>query len=94
MAKIKTFPAPPLVLALDHLQDPQNFGTLLRTAEAVGVQGVLIPERHSAEITPAVANSSSGAVEYLPIAKVTNLVRTLEQFKKAGLWVAGAEKTP
>ncbi|MBI3360707.1 MAG: 23S rRNA (guanosine(2251)-2'-O)-methyltransferase RlmB, partial [Chloroflexi bacterium] len=64
---------PPFVLLLDLLQDPQNVGTLLRTAEAVGVHGVVLQERRSAEITPAVANASAGAVEHLLIARETNL---------------------
>lgn len=84
----------PLFLALDQLQDPQNVGTLLRTAEAVGVTGVLIPQHRAATITPAVVNASSGATEHLRIARVTNLVRALEQLKGAGLWVVGLEGLP
>ncbi len=85
---------PPLLLLLDCLQDPQNLGTLLRTAEAVGVHGVLIPRHHAVQITPAVSNSSSGAVEHLLIAQVTNLVRSMEDLKKAGLWVVGLDQRP
>ena len=86
----------PLYLALDQLQDPQNVGTLLRTAEAVGVNGVLIPERRAASITPAVVNASSGATEWLQIAPVTNLARALTRLKEAalGLWIAGLEGLP
>lgn len=86
--------SPPLYLALDHLQDVQNLGTLLRTAEAMGVDGVLLPERRSAEITPAVVNASAGAVEYLPIARVVNLVQALETLKGRNVWVAGLEAGP
>lgn len=85
---------PPLYLALDQLQDPQNVGTLLRTAEAVGVDGILIPEHRAASITPAVVNASSGATEWVRIAPVTNLVRALARLKDAGVWVAGLEATP
>lgn len=80
-----------LFLALDSLQDPQNLGTLFRTAEAVGVTGVILPERRAAGVTPAVRNASSGAVEHLKIAQVVNLPRALEQLKEVGVWVAGLE---
>jgi 23S rRNA (guanosine2251-2'-O)-methyltransferase len=80
-----------LLLLLDHLQDPQNIGTLLRTAEVVGVHGVVIPGRRAAEITPAVVNAASGATEHLRICVVTNLAQTIEQLQKAGVWVAGLE---
>lgn len=86
--------ASPLYLALDQVQDPQNVGTLLRTAEAVGVTGVLIPEHRAAAITPAVVNASSGATEHLRVARVTNLARALAQLKGAGVWVAGLEAAP
>jgi 23S rRNA (guanosine2251-2'-O)-methyltransferase len=81
----------PLILALDSLQDPQNFGTLLRTALAVGVDGVLIPEHRAVGVTPAVCNASAGAVEHLRIARVTNLVRSLRQLKESDkdIWVYG-----
>jgi 23S rRNA (guanosine2251-2'-O)-methyltransferase len=82
----------PLVLALDHLQDPQNVATLLRTAEAVGVAGVALPERRAALITPAVSNASAGAVEHLQIAMVNNLPRAIAQLQAAGLWVAGLQE--
>ncbi len=82
---------PAFVLCLDHLQDPQNLGTLLRTAEAVGVHGVLIPERRAAGITPAVSNASAGAVEHLRVAEIVNVTRALEILKARGLWVAGLE---
>jgi len=79
-------------LLLDHLQDPQNIGTLLRTAEAVGCHGVVIPGRRAAEITPAVVNASSGAVEHLRVAMVTNLNQTIEELQHAGIWVVGLEQ--
>ncbi len=84
----------PFLLLLDCLQDPQNLGTLLRTAEVVGVHGVVIPERRAASITPAVVNASAGAVEHLRVVRVTNLVRAIERLKKSGVWVVGLEDVP
>jgi 23S rRNA (guanosine2251-2'-O)-methyltransferase len=81
----------PFILLLDHLQDPQNLGTLLRTAEIVGMHGVIIPGRRAAEITPSVVNASSGAVEHLHIAVVTNLAQSIEKLQKHGVWVVGVE---
>lgn len=82
---------PALCLVLDHLQDVQNLGTLLRTAEAMAVTGVILPERRAAGITPAVVNASAGAVEHLRIAQATNLTQTLIRLKKAGFWIVGLE---
>ncbi len=81
----------PLLLLLDHLQDPQNIGTLLRTADVVGAHGVILPDRRSAEITPSVVNASSGAVEHLRIAQVTNLVQTIATLKEHNIWAIGLE---
>lgn len=80
-----------LLLILDHIQDPQNLGTLIRTAEAVGVDGLLLPDRRAAGVTPAVSNASAGAVEHLLVAQVTNLNRTIDQLKKQGVWVVGLD---
>jgi len=85
---------PLLVLALDSVQDPQNLGTLLRTAEAVGIHGVLLPEHRAADVTPVVEKASAGAARLLPIVKVTNLVRALGEMKELGAWVAGVENNP
>lgn len=82
---------PPLLLLLDHLQDPQNIGTLLRTAEVVGVHGVAIPGRRAAEITPAVVNASSGSTEHLRVVLVGNLAQTIALLQKEGVWVVGLE---
>jgi 23S rRNA (guanosine2251-2'-O)-methyltransferase len=82
---------PALLLMLDHLQDPQNVGTLLRTAEVVGAHGVIIPGRRAAEVTPAVVNASSGATEHLRIAVVGNLAQAIAEAQKAGVWVVGVE---
>lgn len=80
----------PLIIALDEITDPQNLGAICRTAEAAGATGVVIPERRSAEVTPAVCKSSAGAVEHLPIARVRNLADFLQEAKDAGCWVYGA----
>lgn len=82
---------PPFLLLLDLLQDVQNMGTLLRAAEAVGVHGVLIQERRAAGISPAVVNASSGAVEHLRVAQVTNLAQAMQQIKEADIWIAGLD---
>jgi 23S rRNA (guanosine2251-2'-O)-methyltransferase len=84
---------PPFVLLLDTLQDPQNLGTLLRTAEAVGVHGVVIPLAHTAQVTPAVVNASSGASEHLLIAQA-NLSQAISSLKEEGLWIVGLEGSP
>jgi 23S rRNA (guanosine2251-2'-O)-methyltransferase len=81
----------PLLLALDRLQDPQNLGTLLRTALATGVDGLLLPEHRSVDVTPAVVRASAGAVEHLRVARVTNLSRALAQLKEHGLWIYGLD---
>jgi len=81
-----------LVLALDEVQDPQNVGAIARVAENAGCSGLVLPERRSAEVTPAVCRASAGAVEHLPIAQVSNLASWLGQAKgREGLWVYGAE---
>jgi len=86
--------APGTVLVLDHLQDPQNFGTLLRAAEAAGVAGVIIPQDRAVAVTPAVVNASAGAVEHLAVALVPNLARGLDTLKRAGWWIIGLDSGP
>jgi 23S rRNA (guanosine2251-2'-O)-methyltransferase len=80
-----------LLLLLDHLQDPQNLGTLIRTAEAMGVHGILMPDRRAVRITSAVSNASAGAVEHMLVVQVTNLNRTMEELKEEGVWIAGLD---
>jgi 23S rRNA (guanosine2251-2'-O)-methyltransferase len=80
----------PLLVALDQVQDPQNLGSICRTAECAGAAGVVIPERRAAEVTPAVCKASAGAVEHLPVARVRNLADFLAQAKAAGCWCYGA----
>lgn len=84
----------PFLLILDHIQDPQNFGTLIRTAEAMGVHGIIIPDRRAVHVTPAVSNASSGAVEHLLVAKVINLNRTIDELKSQNVWVGGLDGAP
>jgi 23S rRNA (guanosine2251-2'-O)-methyltransferase len=85
---------PPFFLILDHLQDPQNLGSLLRTAEAVGAHGAILPERRAAGVTPAVSHASAGAVEHFAVTLVTNLARTIEYLKTQGIWLVGLEPGP
>jgi 23S rRNA (guanosine2251-2'-O)-methyltransferase len=80
----------PLLLALDELQDPQNLGAICRTAECAGAAGVVLCERRAAEVTPAVAKASAGAVEHLRVARVRNLADFLAEAKQAGCWCYGA----
>jgi 23S rRNA (guanosine2251-2'-O)-methyltransferase len=80
---------PAFFLALDQVQDPRNFGALLRTAEAFGAHGVVVPKHHQAGVTEAAARAAMGAVEYLPVARETNLVSSLEALKNSGVWVYG-----
>jgi 23S rRNA (guanosine2251-2'-O)-methyltransferase len=84
---------PPLVLALDSLEDPQNFGTLLRTAEATGVHGVLYPTRHAAPLSPAAVKASAGAVEHLLLVPVEDLAGTLADAHARGLRIVGTDAT-
>jgi 23S rRNA (guanosine2251-2'-O)-methyltransferase len=80
----------PLLVALDQVQDPQNLGSICRTAECAGAAGVVIPERRAAEITPAVCKASAGAVEHLSVARVRNLADFLADARRAGCWCYGA----
>ena len=81
----------PLFLILDGVEDPRNLGAIMRTAEAAGVHGVIIPERRAAGLTETVAKTAAGALEYVPVVKVVNIVNTIEELKKSGIWVAAAE---
>jgi 23S rRNA (guanosine2251-2'-O)-methyltransferase len=82
---------PPFILLLDTLNDPQNFGTLIRTAEAVGVHGVVIPLARTVEVTPSVVNASSGASEHMLIAQA-NLAQAIDELKKADVWIVGLDQ--
>ncbi|GJM71537.1 putative TrmH family tRNA/rRNA methyltransferase YacO [Paenibacillus macerans] len=81
----------PFLLILDEIEDPHNLGSILRTAECTGVHGVIIPKRRSAAVTATVSKTSAGAVEYVPVARVTNLVQTMERLKEEGIWIVGTD---
>ena len=91
LAKAEAAGEPPFLLLLDELEDPHNLGALLRTADATGVHGVLIPKRRSVPLTATVAKTSAGAVEYVPVARIGNISQTLKALKEKGFWVAGAD---
>ena len=82
---------PPFLLLLDELEDPHNLGALLRTADATGVHGVLIPKHRSVPLNATVAKTSAGAIEYVPVVRVGNIAQTLKALKEKGFWVAGAD---
>jgi 23S rRNA (guanosine2251-2'-O)-methyltransferase len=84
-------PEDALVVVLDQIQDPRNLGAVARVAESVDASGLVIPERRSAEVTPAAAKASAGAVEHLRVAQVRNIADYLDEAKKAGAWVYGAD---
>ncbi|MDE7300454.1 MAG: 23S rRNA (guanosine(2251)-2'-O)-methyltransferase RlmB [Lachnospiraceae bacterium] len=82
---------PPFLLLLDGIEDPHNLGAILRTANQAGVHGIIIPKRRAVGLTATVAKTSAGAINYTPVAKVTNLVRTMEELKEQGLWFVCAD---
>lgn len=81
----------PFLIVLDGIEDPHNLGAILRTADAVGAHGVIIPKRRSAQLTPAAVKASAGAAEHVPVARVANIARTLGELKAEGLWVIGTD---
>jgi len=83
-----------LLLILDHVEDPQNLGSLIRSADAAGAVGVVIPEDRAAAVTPAAVRASAGAAEHLPVARVVNVARALEEAKAAGFWITGLDFGP
>jgi 23S rRNA (guanosine2251-2'-O)-methyltransferase len=91
LKKVRSVQGTATVLILDNIEDPQNLGSLIRTAEACGVQGVIIPKDRAVGITPAVVKASAGAAAHLPIVRVTNLATTLEELKTEGFWIVGAD---
>ena len=80
----------PLIVICDELSDPHNLGAIIRTAECVGAHGVIVPERRSAGLSPAAAKAAAGALNHMPIARVTNLNRTIDELKEKGVWIIGA----
>lgn len=93
LAKAKALGQDPFILILDEIEDPHNLGSILRTADCTGVHGVIIPKRRSVGLTATVSKTSAGAVEYVPVARVTNISQTIEQLKEQGVWVAGTDVT-
>lgn len=81
----------PFFLILDELEDPHNLGSILRTADATGAHGIIIPKRRSVGLTGVVAKASTGAIEHIPVVRVNNLSQTVEELKKAGVWIAGTD---
>ena len=82
---------PPFIIICDEIEDPHNLGAIIRTAEACGVHGIIIPERRSASLNMTVAKSASGALEYMLVARVTNIPNTIDMLKENGVWVYGAD---
>lgn len=86
LAKAEEKGEPPFLILLDNIEDPHNLGSILRTANQAGAHGIIIPKRRAVGLTATVAKASAGAVNYTPVAKVTNLVKTMEELKKQGMW--------
>lgn len=89
--RAKSLGEDPFVIVCDEIEDPHNLGAIIRTAEAAGAHGIIIPKRHGVSLTWAVGKASAGAIEYMPVARVTNLASTLEELKQKGLWVYSAD---
>lgn len=79
------------LIILDEINDPHNLGSILRTADAVGAHGIIIPKRRAVGLTPVVAKTSAGAIEYIPVCRVTNIARTIDELKERNIWIAGAD---
>ena len=91
LAKAEENGEPPFIFLLDGIEDPHNLGAMIRTANLAGAHGVIIPKRRAVGLTPTVARTSAGAINYTPVAKVTNLKQTMEQLKKEGMWFVCAD---
>ncbi|MGD9678243.1 MAG: 23S rRNA (guanosine(2251)-2'-O)-methyltransferase RlmB [Vulcanibacillus sp.] len=89
--KIKKESVLPFIVMLDEIEDPHNLGSIIRTADVTGVNGIIVPERRSAGLTSTVAKTSAGALEYVPVTRVVNLAQTLELLKKEGYWIVGTD---
>lgn len=86
--------APPFIVVLDHIEDPHNLGAILRTAEVVGVHGVIIPKQRAATVTPTVVSASAGATEHMWVAETPNLTQELKKLKQHDIWIVGVEDIP
>lgn len=91
LARAEAAGEPPFLVILDEVEDPHNLGSIMRTGDAAGIHGVIIPKRRSASLTSTVAKASAGAIEYVPVARVTNLVRTMEELKERNIWIVGTD---
>lgn len=91
LASAKTQNTPPFIIICDEIEDPHNLGAIIRTAETCGVHGIIIPKRRSASLNATVAKTSAGALEYVKVAKVTNIANTLDYLKSNGIWIFGAD---
>jgi 23S rRNA (guanosine2251-2'-O)-methyltransferase len=81
----------PFFLLLDEIEDPHNLGSIMRTADAVGAHGIIIPKRRAVGLTATVAKASTGAIEHIPVVRVTNMARTIDELKERGIWIAGTD---
>ncbi|MEG2011538.1 MAG: 23S rRNA (guanosine(2251)-2'-O)-methyltransferase RlmB [Bacilli bacterium] len=81
----------PLLVILDHIEDPHNFGAIIRTCEAAGVDGIIIPKNRSVDVTPSVIRTSVGATKYVPIVQITNISSTMKELKRKGFWIVGTD---
>jgi 23S rRNA (guanosine2251-2'-O)-methyltransferase len=91
-ADLDDLSASELIVVLDGVEDPHNLGAIMRTAHAAGAGGIVIPERRAAGVTDVVAKAAAGALEHLPVTRVTNINRTLEELKKSGHWIYGLDE--
>jgi 23S rRNA (guanosine2251-2'-O)-methyltransferase len=91
LAKAAAAAQDPFILILDEIEDPHNLGSILRTADCTGVHGIIIPKRRAVGLTASVSKTSAGAIEYVPVARVSNIVQTMEQLKEKGIWIAGTD---
>ena len=81
----------PFFMILDEIEDPHNLGSIMRTADAVGAHGIIIPKRRAVGLTATVAKASTGAIEYIPVVRVTNIARAIEELKERGVWIVGTD---
>jgi 23S rRNA (guanosine2251-2'-O)-methyltransferase len=81
----------PFFILLDEIEDPHNLGSIMRTADAVGAHGIIIPKRRAVGLTATVAKASTGAIEYIPVVRVTNMAQTIDELKNRGIWIAGTD---
>lgn len=81
----------PFFMLLDEIEDPHNLGSIMRTADAVGAHGIIIPKRRAVGLTATVAKASTGAIEHIPVVRVTNMARTIDELKERGIWIAGTD---